>query len=106
MPQDKKLTVLIPTSPIPSHPDTAILDETIANIRKYTDAVIIIMADGVHESLAHRTKDYEAYLTRLEENVIIGKYGECNIVEFDSHTHQANNANFIRKFHQCFDRTS
>lgn len=47
------------------------------------------MADGVHESLAHRAKDYEEYLKRIEENAISKKYGECNVAVFDSHTHQA-----------------
>ena len=55
------ITVVIPTSPIPSHPSTDILDETIFNTRQYTGARIIIMFDGVHESLAHRKEDYENY---------------------------------------------
>lgn len=82
------ITILIPTSPIPSHPSTAILDETIANIRKYTDAKIIILFDGVHESLEHRRADYEAY---IEEIVYTRKpeYGEYQSILFPEHTHQA-----------------
>lgn len=90
---NKNLTVLIPTSPIPSHPSTAILDETIANIRKYTDAKIIIMCDGVHESLKHREEDYKQYL----ENVMANheKYGEHKVVMFESHNHQAMMTKFV-----------
>jgi hypothetical protein len=82
------ITVLIPTSPIPSHPSTEILDETIANIRKYTDAKIIIMFDGVHPSLEHRRADYEAY---KEEIALKGKkeYGDYQTIIFQVHIHQS-----------------
>lgn len=83
------ITVIIPTSPIPSHPSTEILDETIANIRKYTLAPIIIMADGVHESLAHRTGDYEQYKMNILDRLGEFKYGECVLQTFTHHTHQA-----------------
>jgi len=83
------ITVLIPTSPIPSHPSTKILDETIANIRKYTDAKIIIMFDGVHKSLEHRREVYKEY----HENVMLraegGLYGQCQLLKFHDHNHQA-----------------
>lgn len=82
------LTVLIPTSPIPSHPSTAILDETIANIRQYTDAEIIIMFDGVHSSLAHRAEDYKEYKEAVRRKK--HEYGWCNMAEFPDHQHQAN----------------
>lgn len=82
------LTILIPTSPIPSHPSTAILDETIANIRQYTDAEIIIMFDGVHPSLAHRADDYKEYKEAVRRKK--HEYGWCNMAEFPDHQHQAN----------------
>jgi hypothetical protein len=84
-----KITVLIPTSPIPSHPSTAILDETIYNIRKYTDARIIIMFDGVHKSLANREIDYGVYKSHVEQNIKLGKYGDCTSIWFPVHNHQA-----------------
>lgn len=83
------ITVLIPTSPIPSHPSTAILDETIANIRKYTNAKIIIMFDGVHKSLVNREIEYGMYKSYVEQNIKIGKYGDCNSISFTVHNHQA-----------------
>lgn len=82
------LTVLIPTSPIPSHPSTAILDETIANIRQYTDDEIIIMFDGVHSSLSHRAEAYNEYKEAVRRKK--HEYGWCNMAEFPDHQHQAN----------------
>jgi hypothetical protein len=92
---NRDLTVLIPTSPIPSHPSTAILDETIANIRKYTDARIIIMVDGVHESLKHREEDYKEYYVKVIDNEKAGKYGDCKVVIFPEHNHQSSMTRFV-----------
>lgn len=86
---NNNLSILIPTSPIPSHPSTEILDETISNIRKYTSARIIIMADGVHQSLAHRTEDYEHYKDNVATNIEFGIYGDCVMKEFSHHRHQS-----------------
>lgn len=83
---NNQLTVLIPTSPIPSHPSTDILDETIANIRKYTDATIMVMFDGIHSSLHARAKDYLEY-----RSLVAQKYsGDESVVlsYFPSHEHQ------------------
>jgi sulfur relay (sulfurtransferase) DsrF/TusC family protein len=84
-----QLTVIIPTSPIPSHPSTAILDETIANIRKYTDAEIIIMFDGVHSSLRQRKPAYIQYKDAVMNGIDCGAYGNCRGVIFEGHEHQA-----------------
>ena len=84
-----QLTILIPTSPIPSHPSTAILDETIANIRKYTDACIIIMADGLHSTMKHRRHVYNKYLEAVSKKIEAGGYGACVIIRFEEHEHQA-----------------
>jgi len=83
------ITVLIPTSPIPSHPSTKILDETISNIRKYTDAEIIIMQDGIHKSLEHRALDYQKYCSVVNNKMRDGEYGNCSVVPFPAHNHQA-----------------
>lgn len=86
---NNQLTVLIPTSPIPSHPSTAILDETISNVRRYTDARIIIMADGCHKSFDEkRVQDYKEYIKTVKGNVMFGVYGDCHVMDFKDHTHQ------------------
>src|SRR5579859_4905919 len=63
---DDLVTILIPTSPIPSHPSTEIIDETIAGIRNYfPTARIIVMCDGVRSSVEHRRGQYGEYLFNL-----------------------------------------
>lgn len=61
-----EITVLISTSPIPSHPSTAILDETIQSIRFHLpESEILVMCDGVRPEQEIRRKDYGEYLHRL-----------------------------------------
>ena len=60
-----KMTVLMPTSPIPSHPDTRIIEETVRSVRERTDAEILIMADGVRPEQEHLRARYEEYQRRL-----------------------------------------
>jgi hypothetical protein len=92
-----QITVLIPTSAIPLHPDTRIMDETVAGIRHHLpDAHIIIMADGIWSQLEHRRGQYEEYLKRVEN-----KYSNTQIIRFQQHTQQTAMAqyaiqNFVR----------
>lgn len=66
MSEDDNITVLVPTSPIPSHPDTRIIDETIESIRaNLPNAEIIIMIDGVRKQQLDRKPDYEKYINKL-----------------------------------------
>ena len=79
-----KITVLIPTSPIPLHPDTRIMDETVEGIRHHLpEAQIIILADGVWAKLEHRRAAYNEYL-----NIIETKYYKTRVVRFQQHTQQ------------------
>ena len=79
-----KITVLIPTSAIPSHPDTALMDETIDGIRYHMPfASIIILADGIWSKLEHRRGQYEEYLNRIE-----GRYPNTRVIRFPVHTQQ------------------
>lgn len=84
-----EITVLIPTSPIPSHPSTKIIDETIAVLRsKLPTAEIMIMIDGVRDEQSDRRPAYNKYVNEL--------LWKCNFewknvlpVLFTEHTHQA-----------------
>lgn len=61
-----KITVLIPTSPIPDHPSTTIIEETVSNIRQQLPTCeIIIMVDGIHKEQKHYRKNYETYIQKL-----------------------------------------
>ena len=63
-----KITVAIPTSPVPSHPSTAIIEECVSRVRTYpelADAEILITIDGVRIEQSHRADDYAEYVRRL-----------------------------------------
>lgn len=59
-------TVLVPTSPIPSNPDTTIIETTVGSIReRLPHAEIIVMVDGVRPAQEHRRAGYDEYTRRL-----------------------------------------
>lgn len=75
------ITVLIPTSSIPSHPSTHIIDTTICTLRReLPDAPIIITCDG-QEDQAGRREQYDKYVIDL-------KARHPNVLTFDQHVHQ------------------
>lgn len=60
------ITVIIPTSVLPSHPSTRIIDETINSIRHHLpDSEIILQIDGLREEQQDRKADYDEYKTRV-----------------------------------------
>lgn len=82
------VTIIIPVSPVKSHPDTSIIDETIQSVRFYfPTAEIILTFDGVRVEQEDRRSDYEEFIRRI--------LWKCNVVYknvlpliFDTHTHQ------------------
>lgn len=82
------MTVIIPTSPIPSHPSIDIIDQTIKSIRYHTDAKIIITIDGVREEQKNRTEAYTLYIQRLLWKCNF-EYQNVVPVIFDTHVHQS-----------------
>jgi hypothetical protein len=83
-----KITVMMPTSPIPKHPSTEVITETIRSIRERLDCEILVQIDGIREEQENRRGDYEEYKRRL--------LWECNWIHkrvvpivFDSHHHQS-----------------
>ncbi|MCD6056562.1 MAG: hypothetical protein K0R44_34 [Thermomicrobiales bacterium] len=59
------LTVIVPTSPIKSHPSTKIIEETVRSIRERTDAEILITCDMPRSELSHYKERYTDYLRDL-----------------------------------------
>jgi hypothetical protein len=60
------LAILISSSPIESHPSTAILDETIASVRyHFPNSFIKVMCDGVRPEQEDKRAAYEEYLKRI-----------------------------------------
>lgn len=62
-----EITALVVTSPIPSHPSTEVIDETLLSIRdRLPDAEIVVSCDGPHPGLTpDRTGAYHESLQRL-----------------------------------------
>lgn len=84
------VTVLIPTSPVPSNPDTSIIEETIASVKHHLpNADIIVMCDGVRPEQEHRREAYEQYVSKL---CWLTNFHWQNVtpVVFGGHEHQAN----------------
>lgn len=83
-----KTTIIIPTSSIPSHPSTEILDETISTIRTHLpDSEIILMFDGLRKEHQDRRRTYNEYIRRalFKANT---EYGNVYPVIFKEHHHQ------------------
>lgn len=86
--QPDEITVIIPTSIIPSHPSTDIIEETIASIRHHLPkAEIILQIDGLREEQTDRKKDYDRYKTKVLWNCL-HKWENVTPVIFDEMNHQ------------------
>jgi len=83
------LTVVTPVSPIKSHPDTAILNETIGSVRKlFPTAEIFLTFDGVRDEQESRQADYDEFIRRA---LWMADHSWGNVVPFlfDTHEHQS-----------------
>lgn len=82
------ITAVVPISPIPSHPDTTILQTTLDSIRHHLpDAEVILTFDGVRPEQEDRRADYEEHIRRalwLADH----HYGNMLPLVFDRHLHQ------------------
>lgn len=86
---DEKLTVIVPTSVIPKHPSTEILEETIEAVRsQLPEAEIIITFDGVRQQQKDRQADYDEYIRRALW-LCNNKWHNVLPVLFEEHQHQA-----------------
>ena len=83
------ISVVVPVSPIKSHPDTAILEETITSGRTlFPVAEIFLTFDGVRSEQEHRRADYNDFIHRA---LWLADHTWGNIVPFlfDEHQHQS-----------------
>lgn len=61
-----KITVVVTASPIPSHPSTEIIEQTIDSIREQLPtAEIVVALDGVRPEQADQAADYHEFVRRL-----------------------------------------
>jgi hypothetical protein len=86
---ESKVTCVVPTSPIPSHPDTRFIEQTVESIRdQWPQVDIRIMVDGVRPEQWHQTGDYQEYTRRvlwLAEH----QWWNVTVTVHDAHMHQA-----------------
>ena len=79
------VTVICLTSPSPCHPDTRIIDETLASVRHwFPTAPIYILADGVRPELEYRRWQYHDYLLKLASQLPSNFY----MFPVKDHSHQ------------------
>ena len=89
IPAPQPVTIVVPTSPIPSHPSTDILDETLGSIRHhFPTAKIVLTFDGVRPEQEARRADYYDYIRRALWRAD-HHWGNVIPVIFDHHLHQA-----------------
>jgi hypothetical protein len=63
---DELVTVIMPTSPSPQHPSTAIIEETIESVReRLPRAELLVLCDGVRPQQEHLRGAYSDYLDQL-----------------------------------------
>lgn len=83
------ITAVVPVSPIASHPDTTILDETLDSIRHHhPDAEIILTFDGVRPEQQDHYADYEEFIRRALWRCD-KHYGGVVPLIFEEHRHQS-----------------
>jgi hypothetical protein len=82
------VTIIVATSVLPSHPDTAIIDETISTIRvHFPNNEIILQMDGLREERLSHKKDYDEYKNRILWKCLHEWKNVLPII-FDEHSHQ------------------
>lgn len=88
-PDPNDITVLMPSSPIKSHPATDMIEKTISNIRtQLPNSEIIILQDGVREEDEHHRANYEEYQRRLLW-LCNYKWNNIRVLRFEEHKHQS-----------------
>lgn len=81
------ITAIIPSSPLPRHPDITLLEETIESLR-YHGRVgeIILTFDGIRKEHEHLRENYEEYIRRVLQK--IPEWKDVTPFIFDEHLHQ------------------
>jgi hypothetical protein len=83
------ITIIIPVAPIPSHPSTEVLDETLTSIRaRLPDSEIILMFDAVPSWLMHLKPNYEKYVQDMLWKINNEMTNVVPVV-FQEHHHQS-----------------
>lgn len=86
---DEAITVLLLTSPLPSHPSTAILDETLASVRHWLPtADVLLLCDGVRPEQEDRREAYTEAIRRHLHDCALN-WERVTPLLFAEHRHQS-----------------
>jgi len=80
--------VVIPVSPIPSHPSTDIIDQTIKSIRHHMDSPILVTIDGVRDEQKDMSESYHEFIKNFLWKCNF-EYTNVLPVMFPKHYHQS-----------------
>lgn len=99
-PEPEGITIIIPVSPVKSHPSIEIIDETIKTVRHHLpDSEIIVTFDGVREEQEDRRADYEIFKRHfLWECFHNPLYKNILPFDFEEHSHQVKMARWALRF--------
>jgi len=87
--QKSDVTIIVPTSYIPSHPSTKVIETTINNTRfHFPDSEIILQIDGIRSEQSNYKKDYDEYKNRVLWKCLHEWENVLPII-FDEHSHQS-----------------
>jgi hypothetical protein len=87
--QKSDVTIIIPTSYIPSHPSTKVIETTINNTRfHFPDSEIILQIDGIRSEQLNYKKDYDEYKNKVLWKCLHEWKNVLPII-FDEHSHQS-----------------
>lgn len=82
------VTVIIPSSPVPSHPSTSMIEEVVASVRaQLPNSEIIISCDGIRPEQESRSAAYTDYIARLI-HLCHRQWTNVLPVVFEEHLHQ------------------
>lgn len=86
------ITIVVPTCPRASHPNSRILDETIASVREQLpESHVIITCDGPRAELnGQQRRNYAGFCESIQ-----GKYDNTRVVVFTERGHQTGNMEAI-----------
>lgn len=83
------ITFVVPTSVLPTHPSTEILDKVILGIRNhFPKNEIILQIDGLRKEQAHRKEQYDGFKNKILWKCL-HEYENVLPVVFKKHSHQS-----------------
>ena len=84
----RDVTIIVPISILPSHPEFSILDETVRSIRHhFEENEIIFQIDGLRKERENRKEDYDEFKNRLLWKCLHDWKNTLPII-FNKHSHQ------------------